>query len=68
MGGTRFKVGDIALVANVPAAEPLVRRWRRREIGVMAHVTVLVPFLPIGRVDEDVRGALRELFSLAARA
>jgi 2'-5' RNA ligase len=56
-------VGETALVVNVPEAEPLVRRWRQREIGLMAHVTVLVPFMHAGLLDDGVRDDLRLLFS-----
>ncbi|MEV0383652.1 2'-5' RNA ligase family protein [Nonomuraea sp. NPDC050643] len=56
------QAGDTALVVTVPEAEPLVRRWRVRDIGFMAHVTVLVPFLRVDRVDDGVRRELRELF------
>ncbi|SEG24892.1 2'-5' RNA ligase superfamily protein [Nonomuraea solani] len=55
-------VGDTALIVNVPEAEPLVRRWRARELGFLAHVTVLVPFLHVSRVDDTIRDELRELF------
>ncbi|MFB4275345.1 MULTISPECIES: 2'-5' RNA ligase family protein [unclassified Nonomuraea] len=58
-----FKAGDTALIVKVPEAEPLVRRWRKREIGIMAHVTVLVPFLHVSRVDEGVRRELGALFA-----
>ncbi|GAA4555512.1 2'-5' RNA ligase family protein [Planotetraspora kaengkrachanensis] len=63
MSHTPFEVGETALVANVPEAEPLVRRWRQHEIGIMAHVTILGPFLHVSRIDEDVRRDLRHLFS-----
>lgn len=56
-------VGETALIVHVPEAEPLVRRWREREIGVKAHVTVLVPFLHMTLIDEGVRGELRRLFA-----
>ncbi|NJP89018.1 2'-5' RNA ligase family protein [Nonomuraea sp. FMUSA5-5] len=54
--------GETALVLGVPEAEPLVRPWRQREIGLPAHVTVLTPFLPAPRIDDGVRRALRALF------
>ncbi|MFB9630788.1 2'-5' RNA ligase family protein [Nonomuraea helvata] len=51
----------------VKEAEPSVGRWRRRfdssaSAGVPAHVTVLVPFLDIDRIDAAVIDELRELF------
>ncbi|GAA3469626.1 2'-5' RNA ligase family protein [Nonomuraea roseola] len=63
-----FEVGETALVVNVPAAEPVVGRWRERHdpsaaYGVGAHVTVLYPFLTLGRIDAGVRGELSRLFA-----
>lgn len=57
-----YRAGDTALVVTVPEAESLVGRWREREDGIPAHVTVLVPFLPISRIDDTVRAELRALF------
>nr|SBO98793.1 hypothetical protein BN4615_P8309 [Nonomuraea gerenzanensis] len=48
---------------DVPEAEPLVRPWRARDVGLGAHVTVLTPFLHAGVIDEGVRGELRALFA-----
>ncbi|WP_246148060.1 2'-5' RNA ligase family protein [Nonomuraea turkmeniaca] len=59
----RFEEGETALIVGVPEAEPLVRRWRQREIGVPAHVTVLAPFLHVSRIDEGTHGELRALFA-----
>ncbi|MGI5290019.1 2'-5' RNA ligase family protein [Nonomuraea polychroma] len=47
-------------------AEPLVGHWRRRfdasaSAGVPAHVTVLVPFLDIDRMDPEVMDVLKAL-------
>jgi 2'-5' RNA ligase superfamily len=60
-----------ALVIPVPEAEPLVRAVSARQTpglavaddDVMAHVTLLSPFLPLDRVDESV---LRELATFFA--
>ncbi|MEU8357950.1 2'-5' RNA ligase family protein [Nonomuraea sp. NPDC048882] len=66
-GGERkaaHRAGDTALVVTVPEAEALVGRWREREDGIPAHVTVLVPFLHTSRIDDNVRTELRALFRL----
>jgi len=44
-----------ALLAEIPAAEPVVGRYRARldattALGVPAHVTILVPFVPVSRL------------------
>ncbi|MGN9846429.1 2'-5' RNA ligase family protein [Nonomuraea sp. H19] len=62
----QYRAGETALLAVVKEAEPLVGRWRRRfdsaaSAGVPAHVTVLVPFLDIDRVDAAVTDDLRAL-------
>jgi 2'-5' RNA ligase len=61
-----FEKGQTAIVVEVPAAEPVVGRWRDRydessAFGVPAHVTVLVPFLDIGLVDDAVVAELRAI-------
>ncbi|GAA2204846.1 hypothetical protein GCM10009850_005730 [Nonomuraea monospora] len=61
-GEVPYKAGQTALVLDVPEAEPLVRPWRAREVGVSAHVTVLTPFLHASLIDDGVRGELRALF------
>ncbi|MBE1559367.1 2'-5' RNA ligase family protein [Nonomuraea africana] len=63
-----FEMGQTALVVNVPAAEPVVGRWRERydssaAYGVSAHVTVLYPFLRLERIDAGVRAELGRLFA-----
>ncbi|MEU7894042.1 2'-5' RNA ligase family protein [Nonomuraea sp. NPDC049152] len=63
-----YEAGLTALVVNVPAAEPVVGRWRERydssaTYGVSAHVTVLYPFLRRDRVDAEVESELRRLFA-----
>jgi 2'-5' RNA ligase superfamily len=59
-----------ALIVEVPEAEPAVRDLRLRHsnagLGVPAHITVLVPFLPPDRLDDRVRAELRELFAAKA--
>ncbi|MET9340854.1 2'-5' RNA ligase family protein [Nonomuraea sp. NPDC003804] len=64
----RFRIGETALVITVPAAEPVVGRWRERHdpsaaYGVPAHVTVLTPFLPRDLVDARVEAELGRLFA-----
>jgi hypothetical protein len=59
---------ESALVVIVPEAEPLVAGLRRRHdpsaaVGVPAHVTVLYPFVPPARLDDAVRGEVRDLFA-----
>jgi 2'-5' RNA ligase len=63
----RRRPGETALLATVPAAEPLVGALRRRYdaaagAGIPAHVTVLYPFLDVSRIDAGVIGALTGLF------
>jgi 2'-5' RNA ligase len=62
----RYRPGQTALLATVDEAEPLVGHWRRRfdssaAAGVPAHVTVLIPFLDIERIDDAVIGDLGAL-------
>jgi len=50
-------------VIEVPEAAPFVDDWRRRytedaPLGVPAHVTLLTPFVPAERIDEDVEERL----------
>ena len=52
-----------ALVVVVPEAEPLVGRLRARFdpaalVGVPAHITVLFPFMPVGRLTPDILAKL----------
>jgi len=66
MGAGRYRVGETVLLATVPEATALVGDWRRRfdsaaAAGVPAHVTVLYPFLDIGRLDADTLGTLGKL-------
>jgi hypothetical protein len=63
----QYRAGETALLAVVQEAEPVVGHWRWRfdsfaSAGVPAHVTVLVPFLDIDRIDAAVIDELRALF------
>ncbi|NUW37614.1 2'-5' RNA ligase family protein [Nonomuraea sp. SMC257] len=63
----RYRAGETALLAVVKEAEPLVGPWRQRfdsfaASGVPAHVTVLVPFLDVDRIDAAVTDELGALF------
>jgi 2'-5' RNA ligase len=58
---------ETALVIVVPEAEPLVSDWRAQydwsaQRGVPAHITLLYPFAPSDKVDDELLGQLRELF------
>ncbi|MEU9837408.1 2'-5' RNA ligase family protein [Streptosporangium sp. NPDC048047] len=62
----QYRAGETALLAVVKEAEPVVGRWRQRfdsfaSAGVPAHVTVLVPFLDIDRIDTAMIDKLRAL-------
>jgi len=55
-----------AVVIEVPEAAPFVDDWRRRytedaPLGVPAHVTLLTPFVPAERIDEEVEERLAAL-------
>ncbi|WP_433888582.1 2'-5' RNA ligase family protein [Streptomyces sp. CA-111067] len=72
MGETRKAppraVGESVLLIAVPEAEPVVGGVRERydtaaAEGIPAHLTVLYPFLPAGRIDAEVLAALHELFA-----
>jgi 2'-5' RNA ligase len=58
-----------ALMIVVPRAVPLVDGWRERTVndkpslGVPPHVTLLFPFVPPERLDNQVLLDLRELFA-----
>jgi 2'-5' RNA ligase len=59
---------ETALVVVVPEAEPLVSEWRAQydssaQRGVPAHITLLYPFVPTEKVDEELLRGLRELFA-----
>lgn len=60
------------LIVEVPEAEPAVRRHRERldasaPLGIPAHITVLFPFMPPGKIDEAVLAELEHLFAAASR-
>jgi 2'-5' RNA ligase superfamily protein len=57
---------------EIPEAEPAVGRHRERldpsaPLGIPAHITVLFPFLPPGRIDETVLAELEHLFATVSR-
>jgi 2'-5' RNA ligase len=61
-------VNETALILPVPAAEPLVSRFRAKydssaASGVPAHVTLLYPFLEPGAVSASDVAALTTLFA-----
>ncbi|MFE2531388.1 2'-5' RNA ligase family protein [Streptomyces sp. NPDC059371] len=61
------QVARSGLVVTVPEAEPAVRAWRDRldpsvGSGMPAHVTVLFPFLPESRIDDDTLAAIADVF------
>jgi 2'-5' RNA ligase len=52
---TSAAVGDSGLILRVPEVEPAIGRWRQQydsvaPLGVPAHVTVLYPWIPAGRL------------------
>ena len=60
---------ETALIVAVPEAEAAVGAHRAALDsaafwGVPAHITVLYPFLPPGRIDDQVRAALGALFAV----
>lgn len=62
---------ETALVITVSEAEPLVSEWRAQhdwsaQRGVPAHITLLYPFAPTERVDDELLSRLRGLFGSEA--
>lgn len=56
MPGTLDSLAKTAVVVPVPAADPVVDRWRQRydpgaAAGIPAHITVMVPWLPAEDLD-----------------
>src|SRR5919197_629007 len=56
-------VRESAVVIEVAAAAPAVDAWRRRftydgPLGVPAHVTLLYPFVPPERLDDEIEAKL----------
>ena len=67
-GPTSYQIGQTALIAVVPEAEPIVGSWRDQfdiaaSAGVPAHVTVLFPFLGHNAIDPDTVARLRQIFA-----
>jgi 2'-5' RNA ligase len=57
-----------ALIVAVPEAEPLVGEWRAKhdwsaQHGVPAHITLLFPFVPTEKVDDQLIEDLQDLFA-----
>ena len=57
---------DTALICRVPEAERYIARYRERydpsaRRNVPAHVTILYPFVPLARIDDEVVARLREI-------
>jgi hypothetical protein len=58
---------ESALIVEVPAAELVVGRHRAEldanaPLGIPAHITVLAPFMPLGRLGAPERARLKSLF------
>ncbi|MGH3300808.1 MAG: 2'-5' RNA ligase family protein [Streptosporangiaceae bacterium] len=61
---------ESALIVEVPAAEPVVGRYRadldaNSGLGVPAHITILTPFLPVGLLGDGERDRLLRVFAAA---
>jgi 2'-5' RNA ligase len=61
-----------ALIVEVPEAEPAVGQHRARldasaPLGIPAHVTVLFPFMPPGKINEAVLTQLERLFAAVSQ-
>ncbi|MGB6454166.1 MAG: 2'-5' RNA ligase family protein [Streptosporangiaceae bacterium] len=59
---------ETALIVEVPAAEPVVGRHRadldaNAGLGVPAHITILAPFVPAGRLGAPERDRLAGVFA-----
>lgn len=59
---------ETALIVEVPAAESAVGRYRieldaNASLGVPAHITILAPFLPAGRLGAAERDRLQRVFA-----
>jgi 2'-5' RNA ligase superfamily len=59
---------ESALIVEVPAAEPVVGRHRAEldanaALGIPAHITVLAPFMPTGRLGAREQAQLKRLFA-----
>lgn len=67
MGFVLLEPGQTALVVLLPAADAVVQGWRAEHDdaaarGVPAHVTVLFPFLPPERIDDEGLDELQAIF------
>ncbi|GLZ80336.1 hypothetical protein Afil01_51430 [Actinorhabdospora filicis] len=60
-----YRAGDTALLISLPEAHEVIGPWvaETGSAGVDAHVTVLVPFLDAGEIDDGVLAELRGLFA-----
>jgi 2'-5' RNA ligase len=63
-------VRESAVVIEVAAAAPAVDAWRRRftydgPLGVPAHVTLLYPFVPPERLDDEIEAKLGAIIGQA---
>lgn len=59
---------ESALIVEVPSAEPVVGQHRSEldanaRLGIPAHITVLVPFMPTSRLGAAERARLESLFA-----
>jgi 2'-5' RNA ligase len=59
---------ESALIVEVAAAEPAVGRYRAHldansGLGIPAHITILAPFLPVGRLGAAERDRLLRVFA-----
>lgn len=57
---------ESALIVEVPAAEPVVGQFREQLdgnalLGIPAHITILAPFMPAGRIDPGTLADLQRL-------
>src|SRR6185503_6351820 len=63
---TKYPVGQTALIAKIPEAEPLVSHWRSQydpaaADGIPPHVTILYPFLPHAHLNKHTTTQLSAL-------
>lgn len=66
--GTSSGKPQSAVLIPVPDAESVVAPWRHvhdpvAAVGVPAHVTLMVPWLPPEQIDDEVVGRLRHVLS-----
>jgi hypothetical protein len=55
--------GQSAIIVPLPALDDVIGEWRLQiaEPGLEAHITLLYPFKPVESIDDDERGALRQI-------